>query len=37
MREGSEKTLKLNNFTDRGPLEIKRISLERPGRELLSY
>ena len=37
MREGGEKTLKLNNFTDRGPLEIKRTSLERARRELLSY
>ena len=37
MREGSKKTLKLNNFTDRDPLEIKRTSLERAGRELLKY
>ena len=37
MREGSEKTLKLNNLTNRGRLEIKRIFLERAGRELLSY
>ena len=37
MREGGENTLKLNNFADRGPLEIKKISLERARRELLSY